>query len=336
MTFQLDLFARSADEPIGSTKARLKDKEESAPRSKRVSRLSAREKEADYVHRLEGTGRYRILQKLVPRPLLPRSKSAFPRLGLCIDTETTGLDSSKDEIIELGMIAFTYNDQGELGDVVAVFNALRQPYRPIPTEITKLTGITNEMVAGKTIDPKEVEDFIAPADLVIAHNARFDRPFCERLSAGFSTKPWACSNSEVAWADYGFEGTKLAYLIGQCGFFHDGHRAIDDCHALIEVLARAKGNEARSAFGELLENSKKAVIRIWAENSPFDMKEKLKSRHYRWSDGSNGQPKAWWTDVSEADLAEELRFLRQEIFQWEDADPPIKRLTACDRFKTSA
>jgi len=139
--------------------------------------------------------------------------------------------------------------------------------------------------------------------------------------------------AEIAWQDYGFEGTKLAYLIGQCGFFHDGHRAIDDCHALLEVLQRAKHSDAASAFKELLANSKKALVRIWAENSPFDMKDRLKSRHYRWSDGSNGQPKAWWVEVGEQDLAEELRFLRQEIYRWEDAEPPMKRLTACERFK---
>jgi len=286
------------------------------------------------VRRLEETGRYRILQKLVPPAIVPRAKSPFPRLGLCIDTETSGLDPLKDEIIELGMIAFTYDDRGQVGDVVSRFSALRQPYHPIPAEITKLTGITNDMVAGKTIDVKEVDEFIAPADLVIAHNANFDRPFCERLFPGFSTKPWACSASEVAWPDYGFEGTKLAYLIGQCGFFHDGHRAIDDCHALLEVLSRAKHADSLSAFQELLVNSQREVIRIWAENSPFDMKDKLKARHYHWSDGSNAQPKAWWSDVLETDLVEELRFLRQEIYRWEDAEPPMKRLTACDRFKS--
>jgi len=249
------------------------------------------------VRQLEATGRYRILKKLRLRPVIGRSTSTFPRLGICVDTETTGLDPSKDEVIKLGIVAFTYNDHGVVGDIVGVFSALRQPYAPIPPEITRLTGIINEMVVGKTINPEDVEAFIAPADLVIAHNSKFDRPFCERLSPGFVAKPWACSVSEIAWDDRGFEGTKLAYLIAQCGFFHDGHRAI--------------------------------------ENSPFDMKEKLKSRRYKWSDG-NGQPKAWWIDVSDNNLAEELRFLRQEIYRWEDAEPPSKRLAAAIALRAEA
>ncbi|MGG2479144.1 3'-5' exonuclease, partial [Rhizobium sp. BR5] len=77
---------------------------------------------------------------------------------------------------------------------------------------------------------------IAHADLIIAHNAGFDRPFCEAFSPIFRDKAWACSVSEIDWSARGFEGSKLAYLIGQSGYFHDGHRAVDDCFALLEVL----------------------------------------------------------------------------------------------------
>jgi len=55
---------------------------------------------------------------------------------------------------------------------------------------TALTGITNDMVAGKVIDPAEVTVFADPADLVIAHNASFDRSFVERFCDVFVHKPW--------------------------------------------------------------------------------------------------------------------------------------------------
>jgi DNA polymerase-3 subunit epsilon len=289
--------------------------------------------EETWVRKLEETGRYRILRKLSPRPIVPRALSPYPRVGVVVDTETTGLDYTKSEVIELGMVAFTYDDDGRIGDVIGVFSALRQPYAPIPPEITRLTGITDEMVAGKTIALEAVEAFIEPADLVIAHNAKFDRPFCERLASGFSPKAWACSVSEIAWADRGFEGTKLGYLIGQCGFFHEGHRAVDDCHALLEVLARPWRDGLVTPFAELLHSSDKTRIRIWATSSPFEMKDQLKARGYRWSDGSDGRPKAWWTEVAEEDSEDELKFLRTEIYQWPDIEPPTKKLMAHDRFK---
>jgi DNA polymerase-3 subunit epsilon len=63
------------------------------------------------------------------------------------------------------------------------------------------------------------------------------------------------------------------------------------------------------------------------------MKDHLKARGYRWSDGSDGRPKSWWIELAEDAVDEELGYLRSEIYRWDEADPPIKRLTAFDRFK---
>jgi DNA polymerase-3 subunit epsilon len=181
MSSQLDLFGPAIVQREMGREAR---------RGPRV--LPTTDSEELLVKNLEETGRYRILRKLTPRPIVQRTASPLSRIGVLVDVETTGLDHAKDEVIELGMVGFTYDEDGRVGDVVGVFSALRQPYSPNPPEITKLTGITDEMVAGKTISVDEVEAFIEPADLLIAHNAGFDRPFCERLAPGFVPKAWAC------------------------------------------------------------------------------------------------------------------------------------------------
>ncbi|CDZ67323.1 3'-5' exonuclease [Neorhizobium galegae] len=289
--------------------------------------------EEDMVRHLSETGRYRILQKLTPRVVAPVARPAYPLKGIILDTETTGLNARKDEIIEIGVIAFTFDAAGSIGDVTGIYGGLRQPSVPIPTEITRLTGITDDMVAGQSIDTAALRALIEPADLLIAHNAGFDRPFCEAFSDLFSDKAWACSNSEIDWSSRGYVGTKLGYLIGQAGYFHEGHRAVDDCFALLEVLAREVEGSASTAFAELYEASQRSRVRIFAENSPFDMKDHLKTRGYRWSDGSDGRPKSWWIEVGEDALDDELRYLRAEIYRYPDADPPIKRLTAFDRFR---
>lgn len=123
------------------------------------------------------------------------------------------------------MIAFTFDAAARLGDVAGIYGGLQQPSVSIPSDITRLTGITDEMVAGQSIDMAALQAPIDPADLLIAHNAGFDRPFCETFSPPFSGKAWACSNAEVDWSSRGYEGTKLGYLIGQAGHFHEGHRA---------------------------------------------------------------------------------------------------------------
>ena len=289
--------------------------------------------EASMVRHLQATGNYRVLRRLEPRPVIANPRPGFPRKGLILDTETTGLNHRRDEIIEIGLIAFTFNDAGAVGDVTAVYGGLRQPSTPIPPEITRLTGITDDMVAGQAIDMDLLRSIVEPADLVIAHNARFDRPFCEAFSDIFVHKPWACSVSEIDWSARGFEGTKLGYLIGQSGYFHDGHRAVDDCFALLEVLAQPRADTPVTPFAELYEASKRTRVRIYAENSPFEMKDHLKARGYRWADGSDGRPKSWWIEIPEADLDDELVYLRSEVYRWRDADPPKVWLSAADRFK---
>ena len=138
---------------------------------------------------LEATGDYRVLRRLQPRPVATvRRLVQGEKIAVIVDTETTGLDHLKDEVIELGMVACTYHEDGRVGDVIGTFNGLREPGVPIRPEITRLTGITPDMVSGQMLDLEAVERFLEPADLIIAHNARFDRPFCERLSQGFQVK----------------------------------------------------------------------------------------------------------------------------------------------------
>lgn len=322
MAEQFDMFSLAAED------VRVHSRSAASIKPSKVPVMS----EAEMVETLTGTGRYRILERLEPRAIADVSRPGYPYKGVILDTETTGLNHRKDEIIEIGAVAFSFDEEGAIGDVTAVYGGLRQPSVSIPADITRLTGITDDMVAGEVIDLTALKALIDPADLVIAHNAGFDRPFCEAFSPVFADKAWACSNSEVDWSARGFEGTKLGYLIGQAGHFHDGHRAVDDCFALLEVLAKESAAYS-SAFAELYEASQRSRVRIFAEHSPFDMKDHLKSRGYRWSDGSDGRPKSWWVEIGDDGLDEELHYLRTEIYRWPEADPPVQHLTAFDRFR---
>ncbi|AYG64343.1 3'-5' exonuclease [Rhizobium jaguaris] len=323
MDSQLDMFSKAPPPAVEEVSPRV-----ALPRRPQPTTLS----DEDMARKLEDSRNYRVLRKLVARPVAASRRPEFSRIGVILDTETTGLNHRTDEVIEIGAVAFTFNDDGMIGDVIGVYGGLQQPSAPIPPEITRLTGITEAMVEGQVIDIRALRKLIEPADLVIAHNAGFDRPFCDVFSPVFSGKAWACSVSEIDWSARGFEGTKLGYLIGQAGYFHEGHRAVDDCFALLEILDRQQADE-ESAFQELYLASQQSRVRIFAEHSPFDMKDHLKARGYRWSDGSDGRPKSWWVEVDEDDLDEELRYLRSDIYQWDEADPPILHLTAFDRFR---
>ncbi|HEX4181943.1 MAG TPA: 3'-5' exonuclease [Caulobacteraceae bacterium] len=280
---------------------------------------------------LERSGGYRVLRRL--SPIAPREPppGMRTRLGLFVDAETTGLDPVRDEIIELAMVPFTYGVDGEIYEVGEPFQQLRQPIKPIPAEITAITGIDDAMVEGHAIDPAAVATFAAPAALVIAHNAAFDRKFLERYSEVFNTKPWACSMSEVDWAKEGYEGVKLAYLAGGAGFFYERHRATHDCLAALELLARVHPVSGRTGLAQLLERARTPTWRIWAENSPFDLKDVLKTRGYRWNGEGTGAPRAWFIDVADDARLVEEAFLKTEIYRG-DIDLLVKRVDAYDRY----
>ncbi len=281
--------------------------------------------------KLEATGTYRVLRKLAPRPATEAPAGVKVRQGLFVDTETTGLDPARDEIIELAMVPFTYGLDGEIYAIGDPFQQLREPSKPIPAEITAITGIDDAMVAGKRIDPDDVAHAAAPASLVVAHNAAFDRRFLERFCETFNTKPWACSMSEIDWAAEGYEGSKLAYLAAGAGFFYERHRATHDCMAAIELLSRVHPRSGRTGLAQLLERARTPSYRIWAENSPFDLKDILKARGYRWNGEGTALPRAWYIDVGEANRESELAFLRTEIYHGE-IELLVRRVDAYDRF----
>src|SRR5260370_13121527 len=190
------------------------------------------------------------------------------------------------------MVKFDYLPDGRIAGLRNVFPSFNEPSGPIPPEVSALTGITDEMVAGHRIDEAAVSSFVPDSMIGIAHNAGFDRKFAERYWPILQHKAWGCSATEVEWRKYGFEGSRLGYLLNGTGFFHQAHRAVDDCHALLEILAFELPTIGAPALAVLLERAQKKTMRVWAEQSPFDLKDALKRRGYRWSDGSDGRPRS--------------------------------------------
>ena len=95
---------------------------------------------------------------------------------IVLDTETTGLDPIKDTLIEIAAVRLRGSE------IVDEFQTFVDPGRHIPLEITELTGITDDDVAGSPDAGTAVEqlaEFVAGADIV-AHNASFDRAFIMR------------------------------------------------------------------------------------------------------------------------------------------------------------
>lgn len=216
------------------------------------------------IKKLEASGDYRIIKRFVPVEYYCHPTPDDIKLGIYLDTETTGTNPKKDEIIELAMVPFEFDPSGKIYQVLPEYNAFQDPHRPIPEKITNITGITDDMVSGETIDVVEVGKMLKAAVLVVAHNAKFDRQFVEKLSDSFKDVSWACSISDINWNEEGIGGVKLDYLAYKYGFFYDAHRATIDCQAGIEILSRQLPESGDLALKRLLDKARRTDVRIWA------------------------------------------------------------------------
>ncbi|MGM5051143.1 3'-5' exonuclease [Tardiphaga sp. 604_B6_N1_1] len=282
---------------------------------------------------LEETGDYKVLRRLIPRRSFNARTASPTKRAIVLDIETTGLNQTHDEIIELAMLKFDYSPDGLIYDVVGQLAQLSQPTRDVSKEVLTLTGLTLQDLQGQKLCVPEINSFIEDASLIIAHNASFDRPFCERLSQNFSYKPWACSMSEIRWKASGFTHNGLVSILTEAGLFYKAHRATADCNALLELLSRPLPNSNEPAFKKLLSSARMTTIRIWAIAAAYEKRSILKERGYKWSDGSNGSPRSWWIDVPETKSEEELLFLRENIVPPGAKIQEVK-LTAHERYST--
>ena len=268
---------------------------------------------------------YKVLRRLVPRhEFHPTAPGQILQRGVVLDTETTGLSVDADQVIELGMIVFEFDPMnGTIHRVVEVFDELEDPQRPIPPETIAVHHITDDMVRGKLIDDVKVNAILKTAAVVIAHNASFDRPFVEKRWPVFKDKQWACSIRDIDWKSEGVSSAKLEYLLQTQGIFYEAHRAETDCWALLELLSAVLPQSQQPAMLTLLESLNQAQVRLYATGSPFDSKDALKTRGYRWAP----EIKCWHRTLgSEKALQEELDWLKRKVYQGKRASVEIETL----------
>jgi DNA polymerase-3 subunit epsilon len=233
-----------------------------------------------------------------------------------LDTETTGLDWRAENIIELAMLSVAVDMQtGQPVGVVEVYEDFEDPGRPIPAEIVKLTGITPQDVKGQKLNEAQIIDMVQRADLIVAHNAGFDRPFVENRLEVFEHKAWACSFAGINWKAQGLGSAKLEFLCSELGWFYDAHRAQVDCHALLRVLSsplKAQPDDMPSTgLQQLFKSAEQARTVVKAFGSPFETKDKLKARGYRW----DAEAKVWFTAVKSAEALEaEADWLKSQVY----------------------
>jgi DNA polymerase III subunit epsilon len=169
-----------------------------------------------------------------------------------IDVETTGMDSSNDRVVEIGIVI------ARGGEIVDRKNWLVNPGRPIPKEATDVHKITDD-------DVKDAPAFAAVASEIAAalagcvpaaYNASFDRAFLgsETARAGVTDALPPALRRNVDWVDplvwarelqQGERSRALGEVAARLGItLENAHRASDDAEAALRVML-ALGRDVR-------------------------------------------------------------------------------------------
>ncbi len=176
-----------------------------------------------------------------------------------LDTETTGLSSYYDEIIEIGILKVRNNE------IVDKYDQLIKPSYEINSFITDLTGISNEMVKDmpSIIDIKDsVLEFIGN-DIIIGHNTSFDIRF---INEGFSTN---INNKFMDTMQFSrklfpeLEHHRLSDLNKYLNLNNNEHRAISDCISTKYLYDNIK---------KLMKERKLEINDLWVGRRGIDIK----------------------------------------------------------------
>ncbi len=233
------------------------------------------------------------------------------RFGAVLDVETTGLNQESDEIIELAVRQFIFNKEtGEILASTKSYSSFSDPGFPIPPEIQNITGINDEMVQGQSINWEDVDTLLNECQIIIAHNARFDRPFIDKKSKVSPDKAWACSLKQIDWAAKGFTSSKLELLNIYHGFFTGSHRAINDVDALIYLVSLPDDQNKTPYLLELITNARRLTTQVVAIGAPFESKDLLKVRGYQW-DNVN---RYWNKIIFKDDVNSEQQWLEENAY----------------------
>jgi len=245
-----------------------------------------------------------------------------------LDLETTGLDKANDKIIELAVkLVSVDNNSGDLIGIINQYESFQDPEEPIDEKVSKVNGITNDMVDDHAINWAPVEEILESTDIIVAHNAGFDRAFMDRYLPLSKDKIWVCSVNDVDWLERGFTSSKQELLCIWHGFFYDSHRAMSDVDALINLLTH-ESYKTNIPILELIENASNSIYKVSAINSSYETKDILKANGYYW----DGAKRCWWKNLLFEEIEIEKNWLANNVYGG-DFIGMVEEISLTDKYK---
>ena len=170
-----------------------------------------------------------------------------------LDCETTGL-SDEDELIELGLIVCNVIRPEMLLEEADLYCGFREPKRQVCSSAEALSGLTTEMLKGQSLDNGRISTLLKKAQVIVSHNAQFDRQMVVQVLPSLGQKRWLCSLYGINWPKFGCFDRSLSGLVAAHKLINNSpHRAIGDAAALLRLLNLSNLVSQQTYLAELLQ-----------------------------------------------------------------------------------
>ena len=157
---------------------------------------------------------------------------------LIVDTETTGL-TAEDEIVEFAGLLL-WKDGWRLREV-AKYHGLREPECSMHPAAMAAHGLSEYELSDQRLDLAKMRSLFERCDVVVAHNAHFDRRFIEPILPVSRKRTWLCSCHGINWKAHGMKNKRLQTLVEHHGIDPGrAHRAMADVVALKRLLEKKR------------------------------------------------------------------------------------------------
>lgn len=158
--------------------------------------------------------------------------------ALFIDTETTGLNALKHQIVELTATLFSFNKK--TGEVVNAAERTYHGFQQLDYQSKHQympTGLSAKMLQGQAISTAVLKRLIDKADFLVAHNAPFDKKFVEKVVPHAAGSMWLDTMRGIPWKTLGFKSRALQDLLRANGIESGtAHRTTSDVSSSIKLL----------------------------------------------------------------------------------------------------
>lgn len=167
---------------------------------------------------------------------------------LILDTETTGLHPEKGaELIEVAAILYNPAHQVVIQTLATFF-----PCKVNPVEtINGISPAWTNLSTGGWFIPA-LKAMADDADLIIAHNAQFDKTFLELIipkTDSFWKKPWMCTKNNFKWP-VTLDRNRLQDVCIALGVpYVNAHRALTDCHFIASCFNKLNPQDLLTRLG---------------------------------------------------------------------------------------